>query len=158
MFWYSKIVSYIKKNSPNGKKQRNGAMSLSSTDIKDIRKFGIVAFIFFGFLAALGYWKQKFIFMLLFGLLSLMGMGFILLPVHLYPMYQAWLKFAHFMNRAVTLLILTIAYYLVITPSALVKRMISGRPLPIKPDPNVASYWVSRSEPAQPKERFLKRF
>ena len=133
-------------------------MNLSSTDIKEIRKFGIVAFFFFGFMAAMGLWRQTTGFGLFFGFLSLTGMGFILLPVHFRPVYQAWLKVAHFFNRVITLLVLTLAYYLVITPFALIKRVLGGHPLPMKPDPNATSYWVSRSEPVQPKERFAKRY
>jgi hypothetical protein len=55
-------------------------------------------------------------------------------------------------------LILVLIYYLVITPAALIKRVIGGKPLPLKPDPEASSYWVSKPEPAQPKERFLKRY
>jgi hypothetical protein len=53
---------------------------------------------------------------------------------------------------------LAIAYYVVITPAALLKRLFGGRPLPLSPDPDASTYWVSRDEPAQPKERFYKRF
>ena len=47
---------------------------------------------------------------------------------------------------------------LLITPVALIKRIFSGRPLPVKPDRDALSYWVARDEPVQPKERFLKRY
>jgi hypothetical protein len=55
-------------------------------------------------------------------------------------------------------LILTIFFYFVMTPAALLKRIFGGRPLPVKPDPDAETYWVTRTEPAQPKERFPKRF
>ena len=51
-----------------------------------------------------------------------------------------------------------LAYYLVITPTALLKRVFGGRPLPTRPDRDAASYWVTRPELAQPKERFIKRY
>ena len=133
-------------------------MSLNSTDIKQIRQFGAIAFIFFGCLCAIGIWAKKPFPIYLFGPLSLLGLGFILLPIPLKPVYDTWLKIAHFIGRMVTTLILTLAYYLVITPAALIKRVVGGRPLPLKPDKNASSYWVSREEPAQPRERFPKRF
>ena len=74
------------------------------------------------------------------------------------PVYRGWLKVAHFIGRTITLGILTLAYYLVITPFALAKRFFGGRPLPLKPDKAAGTYWVTRTEPAQPKERFLKRY
>lgn len=133
-------------------------MNSSSTNRKEIRKFGVIAFVFFGCLCALGLWRQKPAAVYLFGALSLLGLGFILLPGLLKPVYEKWLRMAHLIGRLVTIVMLTLAYYLVITPSALIKRIFGGRPLPTRPDRELASYWVPRSEPAQPKERFIKRF
>ena len=133
-------------------------MSLNLTDIKNIRRFGAIAFVFFGCLCAVGVWSKRPIPTYLFGSLSLLGIGFILLPIPLKPVYSTWLKTAHFIGRMVTTLILTLAYYLIITPAALIKRILGGRPLPLKPNKNVSSYWVTREEPAQPRERFLKRY
>ena len=133
-------------------------MNSFSTDIKDIRKFGIIAFLFFGILCAVGIWRQKPVPIYLFGFLSCLGLGFILIPDILRPVHQAWLKIAHFIGQVITTLMLAIAYYVVITPAALMKRLFGGRPLPLSPDPDAPTYWVSREEPAQPKERFYKRF
>jgi len=125
---------------------------------KDIRKFGVVALIFFGSLCALGLWRNKPLPIYLFGFLSILGCGFILMPTRLRPVYDGWLKIAHFIGKIVTTLVLTLMYYLVITPAALLKRLFGGRPLPVKPDKEALSYWVTRTEPAQPKERFIKRY
>jgi hypothetical protein len=125
---------------------------------KDIRKFGLIALIFFGSLCGLGLWTKKPVPTYLFGSLSILGLGFILIPARLRPVYTVWLKIAHVIGRIITTLILAIAYYLVITPAALIKRVFGGRPLPVRPDKEVTSYWVARTEPAQPKERFLKRY
>jgi hypothetical protein len=133
-------------------------MSLSSTEIKEIRKFGTIAFVFFGFLAALVLWREKFYLIYVFGFLSLVGLGLLIFPSPFSPAYNMWLKIAHFIGRIITGLILTLAYYLVVTPSAVLKRLFGGRPLPMRPDPYASSYWVPRSEPVQPKERFEKRF
>lgn len=133
-------------------------MNSNSTDRKEVRKFGAVALIFFGSLCTLGLWANKPLPTYLFGFLSTLGLGFVLIPSPLRPVYTAWLKIAHLIGRIITTLMLTFAYYLVITPSALIKRLFGGRPLPIKPDKKVSSYWVDRTEPAQPKERFFKRY
>lgn len=133
-------------------------MNSNSTDNREIRKFGVIALLFFGVLSGLGFLTNKPIPTYLFGFLSTLGLGFILIPSLLRPVYTAWLKIAHFIGRIVTVLMLTLAYYLVITPSALIKRLFGGRPLPVKPDKNVTSYWVARDEPVQPKERFIKRY
>jgi cytochrome b subunit of formate dehydrogenase len=128
------------------------------TDNREIRKFGGIALVFFGFLSALGFFTNKPLPTYIFGFLTILGLGFIIIPSPLRPIYTTWLKIAHFIGRIVTTLILTLAYYMVITPSALIKRMISGSPIPNRPNKQKASYWVDRIEPTQPKERFLKRY
>ncbi len=133
-------------------------MNSNSTEKKQIRIFGLIAFFFFGALSGLGIWKEKFLPTYLFGFLSVLGLGFITAPVPLRPVYKSWLRFAHFISRVITHVILVLIYYLVITPSGLIKRLIGGKPLPVKPDKNISSYWVERSEPAQPRDRFLKRY
>ena len=133
-------------------------MNWNWTDTREIRKFGAMALVFFGALSALGFWRQRLIAACVFGVLCLLGLGFVLLPAPLEPLYRGWLRIAHAIGRIMTAFILTLAYYLVITPSGLVKRMLSGSPIPGAPDKGAPSYWVPRSEPAQPKERFFKRF
>ena len=133
-------------------------MSLNSTDTKQIRKFGLIAFLFFGCLFTVGIWVEKTLPIYLFGSLSALGLGFILFPNQLRPVFVSWLKIAHHIGKIITTLVLSLAYYFVITPAALIKRIFGGTPLPIKPDRNLSSYWVTRKEAAQPKEQFSKRF
>ena len=133
-------------------------MNSNSTETKDIKKFGIIALVFFGVLCALGILTKKPVPTYLFGTLAFAGLCFILAPSKMKPVYSGWLKIAHFIGVVITAFILILTYYLVITPSALLKRLIGGAPIPVRPDKKASSYWVTRPEPAQPKERFLKRF
>lgn len=133
-------------------------MTSSSTEKRDIRRFGAIAFCFFGSLFAISLWRGRTVMCLVFGVLSLFGLAFLLLPGPMRPAHAAWLRFGHGMGAASTAIILTLAYYLVVTPTALVKRLFGGRPLPLRPDPKASSYWVARPEPAQPRERFIKRY
>ena len=133
-------------------------MSLNLTDTKQIRKFGLIALIFFGSLCALSIWREKSVLTYFFSILAALGLGFIIFPYQLKPIFIGWLKLAHFIGSVVNTVILTLAYFLVITPSGLIKRLFGGRPLPIKPDRNSSTYWVTRTEPVQSKERFLKRY
>jgi hypothetical protein len=135
-----------------------GEMNLNSIKPKEIRKFGAVAFVFFGILFALGLWKEKMVPIYLFGTLSVLGLGFVVAPAPLKPVYTAWLRTAHFIGKNITRLILILMYYLVITPSGLLKKLFGGAPLPRKPDAQVSTYWVQRSEPVQPRDRYIKRF
>jgi len=81
-----------------------------------------------------------------------------MIPNTLKPAYVGWMKAAHFFGRIVTFLILIIVYYLVITPSAMIKRIFGGTPIPLKPNKDSSSYWMTRPESLQLKERFVKRY
>ena len=133
-------------------------MTLSSTERREIRKFGLIALIFFGALAGVGLWRVRMVATAVFGLLAFIGVLFILMPGPTAPLYRGWMKIAHRIGIFMTALVLTIAYYVVITPAGLMKRIFGGRPLPFRPDSSLTTYWVKRSEPAQPKARFGKRY
>jgi peptidoglycan/LPS O-acetylase OafA/YrhL len=128
------------------------------TGPREASRFGSVVFFFFGALFALSIWRQRPVPACFFGFLWILGLCCLLFPALARPVYTGWLKCSHFTGRIVTVLLLTLAYLLVITPSAWLKRALGGRPLPLKPDRGASSYWVERKEPAQPRERFLKRF
>ncbi len=125
---------------------------------REIRRFGVIGFLFFGTLFAVAVLRDKTLAAYFFGPLAVLSIGFVMMPVQLKPVYAGWLKIAHFIGSKATILILTIFFYFVITPAALLKRIFGGRPLPVKPDPDAETYWVTRPEPAQPKERFPKRY
>ena len=133
-------------------------MTSFSTNTKEIRKFGIIAILFFGNLSILSIWLQKKLAICFFGFLFLLGLCFLILPDHFRPVYNGWLKIAHMISTVITIFILSLAYYLVITPATLLKRIFGGRPIHIKPDKKLSTYWVKRLEPLQSKERFKKRF
>ena len=133
-------------------------MNSFSTDPRDIRKFGLIGVAFFGLLAALALWRDKPLALWVFGALSLGFTSFACFPAAMTPAYRAWMRAAHFVGPIVTAVILTLTYYLVITPYGLLKRLFGGRPLPLERDKRLESYWVERPEPAQPRERFSKRF
>lgn len=133
-------------------------MDSSSTDTKGIRKFGFIALIFFGCLSSIGLWTERPVATYVFGVLGILGLGLAALPERLRPVYRGWMKVAHLIGKMVNTLVLTFAYYVVITPSALIKRALGGAPIRTRPDKKASSYWIARTEPAQPKERFLKRF
>ncbi len=135
-----------------------GETNSSSTEPAAVRRFGLAALGFFGFLAGVGLWRDKPLPAVLFGALAALGLLFVLFPAPTAPLYRAWMAVAHRIGTGITAVVLTVAYYLVITPAALVKHIFGGRPLPWAPDRQCESYWQDRSDPAQPAERFSKRY
>jgi hypothetical protein len=133
-------------------------MTSFSTDLRQIRRFGLAGIVVFGLLGGLGYWRAKAVPAGFFSFLTLLCIGFLILPARFAPIYGAWMKAAHRIGRFFTAFILSLTYFLVITPFALVMRIFGKTALPVRQDKKVSSYWVPRSEPVQPKERFFKRY
>lgn len=64
----------------------------------------------------------------------------LLLPKTLAPIYNGWMRFGSVMNRITTPLILSIIYFILITPTGLLMRMFGNDPLKRKLDASVTSY------------------
>jgi ABC-type Fe3+ transport system permease subunit len=128
------------------------------TDNKKIRRHGAVAFVFFSALFGIALWREKEASAVFFGLLSVVGAGLLIAPGPLRPVYTAWVKIAHAIGVAVTAIMLSICYFLVMTPFAFFMRKAVGRTIAKRPDRACATYWVSRTEPIQAKDRFHKRY
>ena len=131
---------------------------MNSIEIKEIRKFGLIALFFFGALMGFGIGFHRPLPTYLGGFLMGVGFALVILPGPLRPIYRIWLKVGRFVGQVVTTGVLVLAYYLVITPGGILKWVFGGRPIPLRPDKRSTSYWVPREEPAQPRERFSKRY
>lgn len=136
----------------------NGKKILSSTEPGEVRKFGLIAFVFFGGLSAVTGVKGRLIFAGLFGVFSLTGLLNLMMPVLMTPVYRLWIRVGDIIGTGVTIVLLTIVYYLMITPYAIILRVFGKHLLPVRPDKRCDSYWVARPEPAQPADRFYKRY
>lgn len=75
------------------------------------------------------------------GLLVLAG---ILLPGKLGPVYRAWMGFAAVLGRITNPIVMGAMYYLVLTPTGLLRRAMGKNALVRSPQND--SYWVERAE------------
>ncbi len=107
---------------------------------RDIRVVFLVFSLFFSLVA----WKNypsnlSFTFA---GLAVLLSILLTFTPLFLRPVFQVWLKVAHFIGQVNTLVILTLLYYLVFTPYALVMRLF-GRDSMQRKLKSAGTYWES---------------
>lgn len=68
----------------------------------------------------------------------------IVVPSWLGSLKRLWLKLGAVMATLVNPIVLALMFFLVVTPMALVMRIIGKRPLDLAPDRNAASYWIAR--------------
>ena len=94
-------------------------------------------------------------FLLVAAVLFLTGL---LMPGALGPVLRIWMRFALFLNRVVTLIVLTIAYFGMITPLRPVLRILRGDPLRRKWDPDADSYWEEPEEQPTDIARYRQQF
>lgn len=67
-------------------------------------------------------------------------------------LYAAWVAFGKGIGWVVSHVIMTLIYFAVLTPIALIMRLFGHDPLRLRPDPGLESYWIDR-----PREAFSTR-
>ena len=136
-------------------------MKYSDTKLekKILRDFGLLMAGVFGgvFGLLLPYWKSKgFVlwpwpltgFFLLFGLFFPMGLA---------PIYKVWMKVGHVLGKINSTIILSVVYFVIITPLGLLLRLLGKDALDAKFDPKATTYRKVVNDPEQTK-RFSAPF
>jgi hypothetical protein len=125
---------------------------------KDLRNFGITVGTVLILIAGLLFWKQKDSF-LYFGILgALLISAGLIIPVILKPLNKAWMTLAIFMGWVMTRLILTILFYIVLTPTAFIAKLIRKNFLDLKIDTSRSTYWEIREKRNFTPEDYEKQF
>jgi len=117
--------------------------SIKSTK-PELRKFGLTIGILLLVIAGFLYWRQR----PSFPYFAYIGGGFALtglvVPILLKPIYKAWMSFAVVMGFIMTRVILTIIYFGMFTPIALVAKLLGKDLLDERLNKNATTYWVKR--------------
>jgi len=71
----------------------------------------------------------------------------IVAPSRLSVLNRLWLKVGTAIAKVVNPIVLALLFFLVITPMAIVMRMVGKRPLRLAPDRAASSYWIYREPP-----------
>lgn len=108
----------------------------------ELRKFGITIGIAFAILGAIFLWRGKPLWIYFEGTAGVFVLTGLLLPRVLRPVERVWMKGAHVLGIIMTHVILSVTFYLVITPVGLIMRLFGRDPLHRRYDRNARSYWV----------------
>ena len=128
------------------------------TGKKDLRSFGITFGIIFLIIAGFLYYQEKDSFQLfiyLAGSFSCLG---IIFPIVLKPVYMIWMIFAVILGWFMTRVILSLLFYLIITPIGLVLRLRGKDLLDLKEQKNQKSYWNMRNPDKEQNQDYEKKF
>jgi Na+/proline symporter len=122
------------------------------TEPRDLRKFGLLVGGVFGLLAAWCWWRGKPAFpYLLAASVPLLVLGLVW-PRALKQVYLGWMSLALILGLVVSTILLTIFFYLVVTPIGLLARVAGKDFLSRRMAPEAKSYWIARPVSA-PKQR-----
>jgi hypothetical protein len=112
---------------------------------KELRKFGLTVGGVLAVIAALLFYFGKpsaIYFAVIGGLLILLGALF---PQMLKPLNKIWMGLAIILGFIMSRVILTILYYLVLTPIGLLAKIVVKKFMILKYDKSVKTYWEKRS-------------
>jgi len=130
---------------------RAGLMTPLNTNRKDLRKFGLVMAGAFAALGAFLWWKGDFTFWPIVSMFFWSLSGFLLLvalalPVILSPFEWIWMRLAHVMGFVMTRVLLTLVYFIAITPLGLIFKVLRKDLLSRKFDRGSRSYWIETED------------
>ena len=79
-------------------------------------------------------------------------------PVWLAPLNRVWTKLGLLLGRVVSPVITALLFYLLITPLAILFRLLKKDPLHLRSDSAARSYWIERHPPGPPPETMANQF
>ncbi|MDT5268881.1 MAG: hypothetical protein QOH49_1067 [Acidobacteriota bacterium] len=82
----------------------------------------------------------------------------LLVPPAARAFHLAWMRFAMLLGHVNSRVLLTLMYYLVVTPYGIVTRLVGRDPLRRRGRAEVASHWVERKATRQTREQFERLF
>ena len=124
---------------------------------KDIRSFGITIGIILFIISGLLMYYNKEIYQVI-GIIALtfIGLGLII-PVVLKPFYFVWMTFAAILGWIMTRVILSLVFYLIITPIGLLARLLGEDFLALKKTES-DSHWNYRDSTKELNQDYEKQF
>ena len=117
---------------------------------KELREFGLTIGIILCLLGGIVLWRGKPAYPYLFLIGGIFIIAGIVIPFILKPLQKAWMTFSIILGFFMSRVILTVLFYLVLTPIGLLMRLLGKDILDQKIDKNKTSYWHARD--VKPKE------
>ncbi|MGE5269707.1 MAG: SxtJ family membrane protein [Thiohalocapsa sp.] len=95
---------------------------------------------------------------------SLIAFGVVLVllafaaPAHLTLLNRLWRRLGLAMAAVVNPLVVALLFIIVVTPMAMVMRLLGKRPLQLRPDPAATTYWIARDQRISPPASMRQQF
>ena len=129
-----------------------------NSEKSDLRKFGITVGIILMIVAGVLFWKEKESFQILLTAgVTLLILG-VVIPVVLKPIYWVWMIFATIIGWIMTRVILSLLYYMIITPIGFIPRLFGKQFIELNWNKTDSTYWKYRSKSTFEEENYENQF
>lgn len=125
---------------------------------KDLRKFGVTIGIALALLGVLFLWRGNEIYVYFFILSAILIFLSLLIPTLLKPLQKIWMSFAVIMGWFMSRVLLSVLFYIVVTPIGLITGIIGKRFLDLKFDKSKESYWNFRQTKEVKRSDYERQF
>jgi multisubunit Na+/H+ antiporter MnhG subunit len=125
---------------------------------KDLRKFGLTVGAVLLIIGIILYLTGKTLFLIFGGAGTLLILLAFIYPKALKPANKLWMMLAILMGWFMSRVILAILFYLVVTPTALLLKIIGKDFLKLRADKSVKSYWEKRDNKIAEKLDYERQF
>lgn len=124
----------------------------------ELRKFGLTVGTVLGLLGGLFLWRAKeyYFYFLIFSA-AFLFLGTVV-PILLRPIHKVWMILAVLLGWVMTRMILSVLFYLVVTPIGLLARLFGKGRLNLAFDKSAESYWRSKDNTRQETSDYEKQF
>ncbi|MDX1545971.1 MAG: SxtJ family membrane protein [Rhodothermales bacterium] len=109
---------------------------------QELRSFGLVMTVPLTLIGGYLWWKGSAAAPYVLGAAAFFLVTGLLVPALLRPIEKGWMKVAEILGAIMTRVILTVAFYLVITPFGLLLRVLRKDLLALRFHPEQTSYWA----------------
>ena len=123
----------------------------------ELKKFGITVGIVFALFALFFWWNGKNFFYFIVSSAIFLFSG-LFLPIFLKPVHVVWMAISLALGYVMTRIILCVLFYLILTPLAVISRLIGKRFLDLNIEKSKESYWNYRIIKEFSKESYEKQF
>ena len=124
----------------------------------ELRKFGITIAVALAVIGAIMLWRQKAYYYCPLVVAAILLLPALAMPIILKPVHKIWMAAAEALGWFMTRVILTLLFYLVVTPIALIARLAGKDFLNRKFQTTAKSYWIPKKKSELGKTTYEKQF
>ena len=124
----------------------------------NLRKFGITIGIILVMISGFLFWKEKDLFQIFFTMGAVLFIFGSILPVFLKPIHWIWMIFATILGQFMTHVVLSLIFYMIITPIGIFSRLFGKKFLSLRMDKTYSTYWNYHQRIVFERKNYEKQF